>query len=122
MDIQGQYLYTTSESDFHVYQVDALTGILPLQEITPREFTLLPPYPNPFNSTLTIPFIIPIQSEVSVTIFNILGQRVCQFALPPLSPGAHRVLWDAGPCASGVYIIQLISSGKELNQKALLLK
>ncbi|KPL06446.1 hypothetical protein AMJ86_08495, partial [bacterium SM23_57] len=88
----------------------------------PTEFALLPPYPNPFNSVLIIPFTLPIETDASITIYNILGQKVHHFDFPPLSPGAHHVLWDASSHASGVYIIQLISSGKEFNQKALLLK
>ena len=122
MEIQGQHLFTTSESDFNVYQVDALTGIVAPQEVTPFEYVLYPCYPNPFNSTLTIPFTLTNQSEAIITIHNILGQKVHQFDFPPLSPGEHRIMWDASSCASGVYIIQFISRGKELNQKALLLK
>lgn len=88
----------------------------------PTEFALLPPYPNPFNSVLVIPFTVPIQKEVMITIYNILGQKVQEFTFPSLSPGVHRVVWNSGPCASGLYIIHFISGGKELNQKALLLR
>jgi hypothetical protein len=122
MEIQGQYLYTASAREFLVYECDALSGIEQNLEVVPHKFTLLPPYPNPFNSTLVIPFTLPIQSDATITIYNLLGQKVQQFGFPPLSPGAHRVVWDASSCASGTYIIQLISNGNELNQKALLLK
>jgi hypothetical protein len=122
MEIQGQYLFTTSIYEFRAYKCDALTNVITSINSIPTEFSLLPPYPNPFNSTLTIPFTLPIQSEATISIYNILGQQVRRFAFPPLSPGAHRVLWNASSCASGVYIIRLISSNKELNQKALLLK
>jgi hypothetical protein len=88
----------------------------------PTEFALRPPYPNPFNSVLAIPFTLPVEKEVIITIYNILGQKVQEFSFPPLSPGVHRVMWDATSCASGLYIIQLISGEHEFNQKALLLK
>jgi hypothetical protein len=88
----------------------------------PMEFALLPPYPNPFNSVLVIPFTLPVEKDVIINIFNILGQRVQKYTFPPLSPGVHRVVWNSGSCASGLYIIQLISGGKKLNQKALLLR
>ena len=55
----------------------------------PTEFSLLPLYPNPFNSILVIPFTIPVQKEVIITIYNILGQKVQEFTFPPLSPGAR---------------------------------
>jgi hypothetical protein len=121
MEIVGSYLLTVSPCKFAVYQVDALSSVQ-TPPATPHEFALLSCYPNPFNSTLTIPFSLPIQSEANIIIYNLLGQKVQQFAFPPLSPGAHRVMWNANSLASGVYIIRLISQGKELYQKALLLK
>ena len=88
----------------------------------PSEFALLPPYPNPFNSVLIIPFTIPIEKEVMITIYNILGQKVQEYSFPPLSPGVHRVVWNSGSCASGLYIVRLITGDKEFVQKALLLR
>jgi len=122
MEIQGQYLFTTSGYEFRVYQCDALTNIIAPSEPFPTEFSLLPPYPNPFNNILTIPFTIPIQKEVLINIYNILGQKVHELAFPHLSPGPHQILWDATMCASGVYIIQSVSSGRECRQKVVLLK
>jgi hypothetical protein len=110
-----------SPCKFAVYQIDALSSVQ-TSPVTPSEFALYPCYPNPFNSTLVIPFSLTIQSEVTITIYNLLGQKVQQFAFPPLSPGTHRVMWDAASNASGVYIIHLISSGKELSQKTILLR
>jgi parallel beta-helix repeat protein len=88
----------------------------------PTEFALLPPYPNPFNNVLIIPFTVPVQKEVMITIYNILGQKVQEFSFPPLSPGVHRVIWNSGSCASGLYIIQLISGSEEFKKKVVLVK
>jgi len=121
MEIYGSYLLTVSPNKFAVYQVDALSGVQS-PEITPYEFNLYPCYPNPFNSTLVIPFTISVQKEVIINIYNILGQEVQEFALPPQLPGMHRVVWNSGSCASGIYIVRLMSDGKELNQKVVLLK
>jgi len=88
----------------------------------PAEFTLLPPYPNPFNSVLVIPFSIPIEREVTITVYNILGQKVQDWTLPHVSPGVHRIIWNAESCASGIYIVRLMSDGKGFNQKVVLLK
>jgi hypothetical protein len=88
----------------------------------PTEFILFPPYPNPFNSVLVITFALPIQIGTTINIYNILGQKVQEYTFPPLSPGVHRVIWNAESYASGLYIIQLISGNQELKQKALLIK
>jgi hypothetical protein len=88
----------------------------------PIEFALLPPYPNPFNSILVIPFTIPDETAATITIYNVLGQEVHQFKLRPLSPGAHRAVWNSASCASGIYILQLTANGKKFAQKVLLLR
>ena len=88
----------------------------------PIEFALLPPYPNPFNSILVIPFTLPSEKEVMITIYNILGRKVQEFSFPPLSPGVHRVKWDANACASGIYFVRMTAGGGEYRQKVVLLK
>jgi len=88
----------------------------------PTEFALLPPYPNPFNSVVVIPFTVPAEMGATITIYNILGQKIQEYTFPPLSPGVHRILWNAESCASGLYIVELISGKKELKQKVVLLK
>jgi len=120
--ILGSHVITISSCEFRVYQCDALPVIPPHPEIIPHKFDLLPPFPNPFNSMLTILFTIPIQKEVIINIYNILGQKVQEFALPPQLPGMHRVVWNSGSCASGIYVVRLLSDGKEFNQKVVLLK
>jgi hypothetical protein len=119
--ILGSYVITTS-SELRVYQCDALTNAVVPSEPLPTEFTLLPPYPNPFNSVLSIPFNIPVQKEVIINIYNILGQRVKEFALSPQTPGMHRVLWNSSECASGLYLVRMMVNGQEYEQKVVLLK
>jgi len=122
IEIQGQYLFAVSESAFRVYECDALTSAAIQPETTPHEFALYPCYPNPFNSTLVIPFSLPMQTEATISIYNILGQKVYQFASPPLSPGAHQVLWNATSRASGIYLVRMYANGAIFSQKTLLLK
>jgi len=88
----------------------------------PAEFTLLPPYPNPFNSVLVIPFTLPIEQEVRILVYNILGQKVQGWTLPHVSPGVHRVIWNAGSCASGIYFVRMAVNAREYKQKVVLLK
>jgi len=88
----------------------------------PAEFALLPPYPNPFNSVVVVPFTVPVEQEVRIKVFNILGQKVQDWTLPHVSPGVHHIIWDAESCASGIYIVRLMSNGKEFNRKVVLLR
>jgi len=122
MEIQGQHLFTTSGLEFRAYQCDALNNVVSQSRPFPTEFALLRPYPNPFNSQLTIPFTIPAQEEVIINIYNILGQRVQEFTLPHLSSGIHRVIWNPDECASGIYLVRMVTNGQEYEQKVVLLR
>jgi hypothetical protein len=81
---------------------------------------LLSPYPNPFNSSLTIPFDISnnLQGDVSLIIYNVLGQMVMDWrgevreAMVGHGSGSFQVVWDGKDLSghdvsSGVYIIIL---------------
>ena len=122
MEIQEEYLFTTSLCEFRVYECEALATSIESPGVNLYDFGLYPCYPNPFNSILVIPFTAPIQKEVVISIYNILGQKVQEFALPPLSPGTHGVIWNSGSCASGIYFVRMIANGQEHEQKVVLLK
>ncbi|RMD90033.1 MAG: T9SS C-terminal target domain-containing protein [Calditrichaeota bacterium] len=79
----------------------------------PRTFSLSQNYPNPFNPTTVIRYSLPEKSEVTLTIFNIYGQRVKELIKNQRQPpGNHSIKWDgrdqAGhPVSSGVYFYRL---------------
>jgi hypothetical protein len=64
-------------------------------------------YPNPFNPTTTIEFDLPKSSEISLKIFNILGEEVATLVSDRLSVGSYSYEWDASNHASGVYLYRL---------------
>jgi hypothetical protein len=72
----------------------------------PDRYALLQNYPNPFNPSTTIRFALPVQSRVTIGIYNILGQRVAEIVNGELETGYHAVSWNAGT-ASGVYFCRM---------------
>jgi len=66
-------------------------------------FDLSQNYPNPFNPRTVISYKLPVISEVEVSIFNLLGQKVVTLVSEKQSAGVHQLEWDAGNLASGVY-------------------
>ncbi|MBZ0264248.1 T9SS type A sorting domain-containing protein [bacterium] len=88
----------------------------------PGGFTLGTVYPNPFNSTLTVPFVLPEQSEVRFQLYNTLGQL--QFERVALYPaGQQRFTIDAGEeFVSGVYFLKVQTDGENAVQKVILLR
>jgi len=64
-------------------------------------------YPNPFNPSTTIEFDLPKSSDVTLKIFNILGEEVTTLVSDRLSAGSYSYEWDASNFASGVYLYRL---------------
>jgi hypothetical protein len=79
----------------------------PLLGDIPSAFHLCQNYPNPFNPSTTIEFDLPRAAQVTVRIFNILGQEIASFLSEPLTAGTHRIVWNAGNLASGVYFYRI---------------
>ncbi|MFC1475298.1 S8 family serine peptidase, partial [Candidatus Zixiibacteriota bacterium] len=87
----------------------------------PENYTLFQNYPNPFNPVTTISFELPKVSEYTVTIYNLIGQKVEQFS-GKADAGLVRIQWDAGNHASGVYLYHLLADEYSASKKMLLLK
>ena len=91
--------------------------------IIPNTFTILPPYPNPFNPETTIQFTIDRgRDEVSLTIFDISGRLVETLADGVLEPGRHKMQWFAGNHPSGIYFAVLQSGHTMQSTKLILIK
>jgi len=82
-------------------------------------------YPNPFNSTTTISFILPTLSPVSVSVYNTRGQLVDVLLDGVMPVGSHKVVWDGHNVGAGVYFLKLCDkTGGEnfIYQKVTLIK
>ena len=93
----------------------------------PTEYSLLPPYPNPFNGSVRIPFQLASQASTSITIFDILGKRVLDIPIKNIGPGNHFITWDGinqmgRNVGNGVYFIRLNLPVRNNFQKLIYLK
>lgn len=77
-------------------------------EQQPVSFALGHNYPNPFNPSTVIPFSIPVQSNVSIEIYDMLGRIVTRLSNATYETGLHEVSWDASQMASGVYLVRAV--------------
>jgi hypothetical protein len=73
----------------------------------PAHFSLYQNFPNPFNPTTVIRFGLPVTSEVSLIVANMLGQEVAVLASGQMGPGSYGVQFDAGNLTSGIYLYRL---------------
>jgi len=91
------------------------------------KFYLAQNYPNPFNPSTTIRYNLPKSADVSLKIFNALGQEVKTLAEGNQAAGEKSIAWDGknnsgNPVSSGVYLYVLKSGSEVLSKKMLLLK
>jgi len=88
----------------------------------PTKYTLLQPYPNPFNPTTTIEFSIPQTEFVTVKVYNIVGHEITTLINDELSTGNHSIQWDGSHQPSGVYFVKIESISFVQTKKIVLLK
>ena len=93
----------------------------------PDEFALHDNYPNPFNPSTQIRFDLPKMTNATLTIYNMLGQKVKTFYMQNTPAGYQSVTWNAAgdsdvPVAAGVYLYQLQTEEFVKTKKMILLK
>jgi hypothetical protein len=104
------------------------TGIDDDTEILlPSGYFITQNYPNPFNPATVIEFSIPVKTDVTVTIYNLLGKRVAVLADGEFEAGDHSLTWDGrdefgNDAASGVYFYEMKGGGFAFSRKMILLK
>jgi flagellar hook assembly protein FlgD len=96
-------------------------------EIIPNEFTLDQNYPNPFNPTTTISYALPKASNVSLVVFNALGQKVAELVNAEQAAGSYTVNWNGKDLSgknvsSGIYFYQIKTADVSMTKKMMLLK
>jgi len=90
-------------------------------------FSLDQNYPNPFNPSTTISYRLADQRDVTLTVFNILGQVVKSLVHDVQPSGSYTVRWDGTndrgtPVSSGMYIYRLRAGSFVQSKKMMLLK
>ena len=93
----------------------------------PTGFVLKQNYPNPFNPSTTIPFQITDNSQVTLTIFNLLGEKVSTLIDNRLTSGSYKASWDGkssngSVMSAGIYLYELKCNGHRDTGKMILLK
>ena len=88
----------------------------------PNEFALKQNYPNPFNPSTVIRYQLPVNSLVTLKVYNVLGQAVATLVDEIQDAGYKSVTWNASSYPSGVYYFRIVSSNFSDVKKMLLLK
>ena len=102
---ESNYQYRLKQIDFDgSYEY---SNIVEVSILKADNFELEQNYPNPFNPATTISFNLQNDSQVSLIIFDVLGQQVTQLINRELEAGRHSINFDASSLRSGVYFYKL---------------
>jgi uncharacterized protein (TIGR02145 family) len=91
-------------------------------DILPHKFELLNPYPNPFNPITVIGYQLPVNSAISINIYNVHGQLVEKLVDEQIDTGHHEVVWNVKNNPNGLYIVKMSAGNYISTQKIMLLK
>ena len=97
-------------------KIDVVTGVEDINSNIPDNYELSQNYPNPFNPSTTINFALKVSSQVSINIYNNLGQRVANLVNGSFSAGFKSVQFNASNLASGIYFYRIIANGIDGSQ------
>ncbi|MEK7671651.1 MAG: FlgD immunoglobulin-like domain containing protein, partial [Bacteroidota bacterium] len=118
----------TGSSEFNVIvgSEEAVREIL--NTVLPREFALGNNFPNPFNPTTSIPISVPHTADISLKVYNILGEEVRTVFAGTIEAGGYFFTWDGknnagNTVASGMYITRFTTNaGKAFTGKMIMMK
>ncbi len=88
----------------------------------PSNYFSIQNYPNPFNAKTTISYSLPQGGPVTLSIYNIMGQKVATLVDGIEDAGEHRVVWNAKDVSSGVYFGRMESRDKNQSIRIILLR
>lgn len=78
----------------------------------PTQFSLMQNHPNPFNPSTKIIFELPVDANVKLNVFNIIGQQITELVNSDLAGGRHEFDFNASDLSSGIYYYTLSAVGK----------
>ena len=112
----------TASGEFTIDEVIAASAEGYIETSMPASFNLGQAYPNPFNPTTSLDIELSFDSNVSIAVYNVMGQMVSVLHDGNMTSGMHSITWDASNLSSGMYIIKAEVADEVLSQKVMLVK
>lgn len=93
------------------FSLDIASGVDTEPEGIPTAFALTEAYPNPFRSSVSVSFDVPVQGRLQIVILDSLGRRIHQLANETHAPGRHTLTWEPVGLPSGAYLAHMQAAG-----------
>ena len=108
---------------FNKFGDQVATGIIENKTgVAPTDFTLSQNYPNPFNPSTKISFTLPKASNVTLKVYNVLGQEVATIFQGFQNAGKYTATFEGVNLASGIYFYTLHADNFNMTKKMILMK
>lgn len=120
--LQDQYEYGGSVVYDPGLVPDTTVAIWPYYDVIPAQLSITSIFPNPFNSSTAIDYTLAQPGEITLSVYNLLGQQVATVYEGTQEAGEHSMVWDASDFPSGVYFARLEAGGISESMKMVLLK
>jgi uncharacterized delta-60 repeat protein len=120
--ITGYSTGLSSNYDIATIKYSATVGVSNNGNEIPTNYSLSQNYPNPFNPTTTISFELPKQSDVSLSVYNSIGEEISVIVNDKLSAGKYRINFDGSNISSGIYFYRLQAGDFTQTKKMILIK
>ena len=109
-----------------LHSATLLSGNSSINTIDPQDvhpsFFVYPSYPNPFNPITHIRYQLPNESNVDVSVYNLLGQHIKTLVSEQQIAGDKHLIWNADSQSSGIYFLKITTDQHTNTQKLILLK
>jgi hypothetical protein len=101
----GTYYYRLKQIDYD--GTFNYSDVVEVNVSLPTDFALEQNYPNPFNPSTSIQFSLPVDANVTIGVYNLMGEKVADVVSSDYSAGTHKVNFDASSLSSGIYFYRI---------------
>ena len=122
-EISGELIDLEADLEaFNNLLVSEVASVTGSTIVIPDHYTLHPAYPNPFNPVTNISYGLPVDTEVTLNIYDVEGRKISSLVQGIRQAGNHTVKWNAEGYPSGVYFVKLNTDQFTQTQKLMLVK
>jgi photosystem II stability/assembly factor-like uncharacterized protein len=119
--------FKTTSAKYRLKQIDfdgryTYSKVIETQNILPDKLMLFQNFPNPFNPGTNVKFAVPADGKTTLTLYNVMGQKVKTLVNEFRNAGFYELKVDLGELSSGVYFYTLNSGGLSVTKKMIIQK
>ncbi|HEC42164.1 MAG TPA: T9SS type A sorting domain-containing protein [Bacteroides sp.] len=122
VDVEKNMITGTVEHFSNIAIAEPPISILVEEDVLPKSFSLSQNYPNPFNPVTTISYHLTIPGQISIKVYDIIGQEIATLVNEFKEPGKYSAVWKPMGLPSGVYFYKMTADGFTETKKMLHLK